>query len=67
MGDYLPIMTKGTFEEGYLDGWASVAGDAPLPQDATRPEAGDNSELEPFQLGFLCGRADALERFQPTS
>ena len=60
-------MTKGSFEDGYHDGWASVAGDSPLPEDPTRPEAGDDSELEPFQLGFFYGRADALERFQPTS
>ena len=58
---------KGTFEEGYCDGWASVAGDAPLPENPTRPEAGSKGQLEPFQLGFLYGRADALERLQPSS
>ena len=60
-------MTKGTFEEGYLDGWVSVAGDEPLPANPTRPPAEQDSETEPFQLGFFYGRADALERFQPSS
>jgi hypothetical protein len=60
-------MTKGTFDEGYRDGWASVAGDAPLPPDPSRPNADEESTTEPFELGFLYGRADALERFQPTA
>ena len=57
----------GTFEEGYRDGWISVAGDAPLPDNPTRPPAEEKSEREAFQLGFFYGRADALERFQPAS
>jgi hypothetical protein len=60
-------VTKGTFEEGYRDGWLSVAGDEPLPANPTRPPPDDESSMGPFQLGFLYGRADALERFQPAS
>jgi hypothetical protein len=58
---------KGSFEEGYRDGWLSVAGDEPLPANPTRPPAEEQSPMQSFQLGFLYGRADALERFQPTS
>jgi len=57
---------KGTFEEGYLDGWISVAGNEPLPDNPTRPPE-EEIEIEPFQLGFFYGRADALEGFQPSS
>ena len=60
-------MTKGTFEDGYRDGWGSVAGDAPLPADPTRPPANELTDITDFQLGFEYGRADALERFQPDS
>ena len=62
-----PGMTKGTFEEGYEDGWRGVAGDAPIPANPTRPPPGEESQMEPFQLGFEYGRADALERLQPQS
>jgi hypothetical protein len=57
----------GTFEEGYQDGWISVAGNQPMPDNPTRPPADEESSMEPFQLGFFYGRADALERFQPSS
>ena len=60
-------VTKGTFQEGYRDGWLSVAGDEPLPTNPTRPPAEEEPQMESFQLGFLYGRADALDRFQPTS
>jgi hypothetical protein len=59
-------MTKGTFEDGYLDGWRSVAGDEPLPADPTRPPDDYSSDVS-FELGFNYGRADALERYQPGS
>ena len=59
-------MTKGTFDEGYMDGWLSVAGDHPLPANPTRPSV-EEGQMEPFQLGFFYGRSDALERFQPSS
>ena len=60
-------MTDGTFEDGYRDRWASVAGDEPLPDNPTRPPADEQSGLSEFQLGFDYGRADALERSQPHS
>ena len=58
-------MTNGTFEEGYRDGWGSVAGEAPLPTDPTRPPSDEQTDKSDFQLGFEYGRADALERFKP--
>jgi hypothetical protein len=60
-------MGKGTFEDGYRDGWGSVAGDAPLPTNPTRPPLDELSDMSDFQLGFDYGRADALEQFQPDS
>ncbi len=60
-------MAEGTFEDGYRDGWGSVAGDAPLPSDPTRPPPHEQTDMSNFQLGFQYGRADALERFQPHS
>jgi hypothetical protein len=57
-----PHMTQGSFEDGYADGWRTVAGDAPLPDDPTRPPPGEPSD---FTIGFEYGRADALERFEP--
>ena len=56
-------MTKGTFGEGYLDGWGSVAGNAVLPPKPTLPKPGDPAD---YQAGFEYGRADALERFKPS-
>jgi hypothetical protein len=52
-------MPKGNFKEGYRDGWAGVAGTAPLPNNPTRPPPGDP---DGYEAGFLFGRADALER-----
>ncbi|MEA3041600.1 MAG: hypothetical protein QOC65_1089 [Sphingomonadales bacterium] len=53
---------KGSFEDGYRDGWMGVAGDALLPPDPTHPPPGDRRD---YQAGFEYGRADALERFKP--
>ena len=58
-------MSKGTFADGYRDGWGSVAGDAPLPKKPTRPPLDVQTDMSAFQLGFEYGRADALEQFQP--
>ena len=58
-------MIEGSFEHGYRDGWASVAGDAPLPANPTQPLPDEPDGKTVFQLGFEYGRADALERFQP--
>jgi hypothetical protein len=60
-------MTTGTFEDGYRDGWGSVAGTAPLPTNPTRPTPDEQTDMGEFQLGFEYGRADALERFKPTT
>jgi hypothetical protein len=55
-------MTKGTYEDGYREGWMSVAGDEPLPANPTRPPP---REVDDYPAGFHYGRADALERFKP--
>jgi hypothetical protein len=55
-------MTEGTFEDGYRDGWGTVAGDVPappLPADALMPD-----QKAPYQAGFEYGRAEALTRFK---
>ncbi len=59
-------MTKGSFEDGYQDGWATIAGDAPMPEKPTRPSPFEQTATTEFQLGFEYGRADALERFNPS-
>jgi hypothetical protein len=55
------VERDGTFEEGYLDGWASVSGTAPLPDSPTQPLP---SEPRTYDKGFLYGRGDTLGRFQ---
>jgi hypothetical protein len=55
-------MTDGTFEDGYRDGWAGVAGDRLVPPKPTLPPPQDKPD---YQTGFEYGRADALERFKP--
>jgi hypothetical protein len=51
-----------TFEQGYLDGWVSVAGDEPLRGEQTQPLP---NELRNYLTGFFYGRGDALERYVP--
>lgn len=51
-----------TFDEGYREGWLSVAGEEPLPKNPTQPPPGEPRD---YLRGFFYGRADALERFQP--
>lgn len=58
-------MTSGSFNEGYLDGWRSVAGNAPVPKNPTLPPTDEQTNMTEFQLGFDYGRADALEQFKP--
>jgi hypothetical protein len=65
--DIRPAMIDGSFDAGYRDGWASVAGDAPLPDNPTQPLPDEPDHKSMFQLGFEYGRADALERFKPGS
>jgi len=58
---------EGAFEDGYRDGWGSVAGNAPVPANPTRPPPDEIVDMTEFQLGFEYGRADALKRFKPGS
>jgi len=53
-----------TFAEGYLDGWATVAEGRPC---GDIPAAHADEGKSEFQTGFEHGRADALERFSPSS
>jgi hypothetical protein len=52
------VEREGTFEEGYQDGWASVAGSDPLPQHATEPFP---REQQTPQKGYTYGVSDAKE------
>jgi hypothetical protein len=58
---------EGAFEDGYRDGWGSVAGTAPMPECPTCPPSEEWTGKTAFQLGVEYGRADALERFEPSS
>ena len=58
-------MDNRTYEDGYCDGWRTVAGDEPTPDSPTRPPEEEWHGKAPFQLGFEYGRSDALERFKP--
>lgn len=55
-------MAQDDFEDGYRDGWMSIAGDNPLPTARTQPPP---DEERTFQSGFEYGRADATMKFQP--
>jgi hypothetical protein len=56
------VMTDRGFEEGYREGWLSVAGTAQQPDRPTQPPP---EEPRDYDNGFLYGRSDALERFRP--
>ncbi len=58
---------EAAFEDGYRDGWGSVAGTVPMPECPTCPPPEEWRGKTPFQLGFEYGRADGLERFPPDS
>jgi hypothetical protein len=55
-------MTERTFEEGYREGWMSVAGDEPVPDNWTCPP---EHEAASFDDGFLYGRSEAALHFRP--
>ena len=55
-------MAQKTFAEGYRDGWESVAGTKPTPEDPTFPMDGDPLT---YECGFRYGASDAAERFKP--
>jgi len=52
------VEREGSFEDGYQDGWSSVAGADPLPENPTRPLAGE--ERTPDK-GYKYGSSDAKE------
>jgi hypothetical protein len=53
-----------TFEDGYRDGWESVAAGEPLPE--CRAPADDRVESD-YKTGFQYGKSEALTRFEPGS
>lgn len=55
-------MEEMTYLDGYREGWASIAGDAPLPADS---RAAPQGKLATYSTGFAYGRLDAIERFIP--
>lgn len=52
------VEREGTFEDGYQEGWSSVAGTDPLPEDPTQPLP---SEERTRDKGFDYGTSDAKE------
>lgn len=52
------VEREGTFEEGYYEGWSSVAGSDPLPQHPTEPFP---REEQTAQKGYTYGISDAKE------
>jgi hypothetical protein len=52
------VEREGTFEEGYQEGWSSVAGTDPLPEDPTQPLP---SEERTPDKGYIYGTSDAKE------
>ena len=59
-------MDQSDFEDGYLGGWSTVAGNRPPPPSPTCPPEDQRGDKTAFQVGFEYGRADAHEQFQPS-
>lgn len=57
-------MAEGTFEDGYRDGWESVAGEEPMTRETVYPPEGDARD---YNAGFIYGRAEAETHFRPSS
>jgi hypothetical protein len=55
-------MEETTYDDGYREGWAAIAGDRPLPTDP-RPRPAD--PFATYAAGYAYGRLDAIERFVP--
>ena len=55
-------MREGTFEQGFRDGWESIAGDKPLPENPSLPQEGEPRD---YECGFRYGRSEASVRFTP--
>jgi hypothetical protein len=51
-----------TFEEGFHDGWESVAGDEFAPPETVYPPDGEPRD---YHAGFRYGRSEAATRFKP--
>lgn len=60
-------MDGSEFEDGYLSGWASMAGNAPPPASPACPPEDQRGGKTPFALGYEHGRNDALERVNAAS
>lgn len=56
------FMTKGTFEEGYRDGWESVAGNEPVPENWICPPEHEGRD---YDSGFQYGKSEAALHFKP--
>ena len=56
------VEREGTFEDGYQEGWSSVAGSDALPEDPTQPLA---SEERTPDKGYMYGSSDAKEAEKP--
>jgi len=52
------VERAGTYEEGYQEGWESVAGADPLPQSPTKPLPSEECTPE---KGYIYGSSDAKE------
>jgi hypothetical protein len=52
------VELEGTYEEGYQEGWSSVAGADPLPRTPTEPLEGEERTA---QKGYIYGCSDAKE------
>jgi hypothetical protein len=52
------VELEGTYEEGYQEGWSSVAGADPLPRTPTEPL---EREERTAQKGYIYGCSDAKE------
>ena len=55
------VERDGTFEDGYQEGWSSVAGTDPLPEDPTQPLP---SEPRTSDKGYMYGSSDAKDAGQ---
>ena len=59
----LERMADRSFDEGYRDGWESVAGKQLFPANPTQRAEGD---ADTYECGFRYGKSEAAERFKPT-
>jgi len=56
-------MANCSFDDGYRNGWETIAGNVPPPALRTCVPAHEWGRKPAFQLGFEYGRVDALEWF----